>query len=220
MTPTSELETDMGVDQLSTADEADVKDCDGETTEAAEGATDSTEPTSDDAGSADMQQPPKWLRTRRILLLAILPVLCVILAAGAGYLKWQVGSAQDAETARVASVQAATENTIAILSYRPDSADRELTAARDRLAEPFKDQYTKLITDVVIPGARQKQISAIATVPSAASMSASANHAVVLLFIDQSIVIGTNAPTSTSSTVRVTLDKDGNRWLISQFDPV
>jgi Mce-associated membrane protein len=42
----------------------------------------------------------------------------------------------------------------------------------------------------------------------------------VLVFIDQIIVIGTDAPTSTASTVRVNLDKEGDRWLISQFDPV
>ncbi len=144
----------------------------------------------------------------------------LILASGSGYLKWQVDSAREAQTARTQSVPAATESTIAILSYQPDSAEKELTAARDRLAEPFKDEYTKLITDVVIPGAKQKKISAIATVPAAASISATQNHAVVLVFIDQSIVIGTDAPTSTSSTVRVTLDKDGDKWLISQFDPV
>jgi Mce-associated membrane protein len=88
------------------------------------------------------------------------------------------------------------------------------------LFEPFRDQYTKLITDVVVPGAKQKHISAIATVPAAASISATANEAVVLVFIDQSIVIGTDAPTSTSSTVRVTLNKERGRWLITQFDPV
>lgn len=220
MTPTKGLETGVRVDEAATTDDLDIKDGDGETTGSVEDTSDSTEPASDDARPAGVHQPSKWLRARRIALFGILPILSVILAAGSGYLKWQVGSARDAETTRVASVQAATENTIAILSYRPDSADKELTAARDRLAEPFKDQYTKLITDVVIPGAKQKQISAIATVPAAASMSASADHAVVLVFIDQSIVMGADAPTTTSSTVRVTLDKDGDRWLISQFDPV
>jgi Mce-associated membrane protein len=220
MTPTKGLETGVRVDEAATADDLDIKDGDGKTTGGVEDTSDSTEPASDVARPAGVQQPSKWLRARRIALFGILPILSVILAAGSGYLKWQVGSARDAETTRVASVQAATESAIAILSYRPDSADKELTAARDRLAEPFKDQYTKLITDVVIPGAKQKQISAIATVPAAASMSGSANHAVVLVFIDQSIVMGADAPTTTSSTVRVTLDKDGDRWLISQFDPV
>jgi Mce-associated membrane protein len=72
----------------------------------------------------------------------------------------------------------------------------------------------------VIPGAKQKRISAMANVPAAASVSASANHAVVLVFVNQSTTIGDDAPTSTASSVRVTLDKVQSRWLISQFDPV
>jgi Mce-associated membrane protein len=73
---------------------------------------------------------------------------------------------------------------------------------------------------VVIPGSQQKQISAVATVPAAASVRATESHAVVLLFVNQSVIIGQDAPTSTASSVRVSLDKVGGRWLISQFDPV
>jgi Mce-associated membrane protein len=175
----------------------------------------------DDTAAADIgQRPSKWLRTKHILAFGVVPILALILAAGSGYLKWQVDSPREAQGARTESVQAATDNTIAILSYQPDNAEKELTAARDRLAEPFRDQYTQLITDVVIPGAKQKKISAIATVPAAAVISATRSHAVVLVFIDQSIVIGTDAPTTSSSTVRVTMEKDRDRWLISGFDPV
>jgi len=88
------------------------------------------------------------------------------------------------------------------------------------LAEPFKDQYTKLITDIVIPGAKQKQISAAASVPAAASVSVSPNRAVVLVFVNQTVVVGQDPPTDTASSVRVTLDKVDGRWLISKFDPV
>jgi Mce-associated membrane protein len=165
-------------------------------------------------------RPAKGRRTKRILAFGVLPGLALMLTAGAGYSKWEGDSIRDSAAPRVQSVQAATESTIAILSYQPDSAEKELNAARDRLAEPFRDQYTKLITDVVIPGAKEKKISAIATVPAAASISATPKSAEVLVFIDQSIVIGTDAPTSTASTVRVTLQKDRDRWLISQFDPV
>jgi Mce-associated membrane protein len=73
---------------------------------------------------------------------------------------------------------------------------------------------------VVIPGATQKQISAVATVPAAASVSATENHAVVLVFVNQTVTVGTGAPTDTASSVRVTLDKVADRWLISGFDPV
>jgi Mce-associated membrane protein len=77
-----------------------------------------------------------------------------------------------------------------------------------------------LTNDVVIPGAKQKQISAVATVPGATSMSASPSHAVVLVFVNQTVIVGKDAPSSTTSAVKVTLDKSDGRWLISDFTPV
>ena len=118
------------------------------------------------------------------------------------------------------SVQAAIDGTVALLSYRPDTVEKDLEAAKSRLTGTFLDAYTSLTHDVVIPGAKQKQISAVATVPAAASTSATATHAVVLLFVDQTVIVGKEAPTNTASSVRVTLDKVDGRWLISQFDPV
>jgi Mce-associated membrane protein len=72
----------------------------------------------------------------------------------------------------------------------------------------------------VIPGAKQQQITAVATVPAASSVSASVDHAVALVFVDQTTTVGSGAPTALASTVRVALDKVNGRWLISQFDPV
>jgi Mce-associated membrane protein len=43
---------------------------------------------------------------------------------------------------------------------------------------------------------------------------------VVLVFVNQTVIVGQDAPTDTASAVRVTLDKVGDRWLISSFDPV
>jgi len=57
-------------------------------------------------------------------------------------------------------------------------------------------------------------------VPAAASVSAESNHAVVLVFVNQTVVVGGDPPTDTASSVRVTLDKVGDKWLISAFDPV
>jgi Mce-associated membrane protein len=154
------------------------------------------------------------------IVYVVLPALALLLASAAGFLKWQDGSARDAATARTESVRAATDSTIALLSYKPDTVEKDLDAARGRLTGTFLSAYTSLTHDVVIPGAKQKQISAVATVPAAASTSATGNHAVVLLFVNQTVIIGQDAPTNTASSVRVTLDKVGGRWLISQFDPV
>ncbi len=115
---------------------------------------------------------------------------------------------------------AATDGTTALLSYRPDTVQHDLESARSRLTGTFLDAYTQLTHDVVIPGAQQKQISAVATVAAAASVSTSADRAVVLLFVNQTITVGKDAPTTAASSVRVTLDNINGRWLISQFEPI
>ena len=155
-----------------------------------------------------------------LLTYGLLPGLALLLAVGAAYLKDQVGLASESKIARIESVAAAKESTIALLSYKPETAEKDLGAGRDRTTGTFKESYTQLTRDVVIPGAKQKHISAVANVPAAASVSATPNHAVALVFIDQTVVLGTDQPAGTASSVRVTLDKIGGRWLISGFDPV
>jgi Mce-associated membrane protein len=156
----------------------------------------------------------------RVLAMGVLPTVALLFTIAAGYFKWTGQTALESESARVSAVRAASESTVALLSYKPDSVDKDLNAARDRLTGTFRDAYTSLIHDVVIPGAKQKQISAIATVPAAGAVSATENRAVVLLFVDQTVNVGNDPPTDTASAVRVTLDRQGDRWLISQFEPI
>jgi len=182
------------------------------------------EPAEDQSHSGSTPQPPLPRPHRRrwqtVLAYGLLPALVTVLAAAGGYLKFADSSERESQSARVQSVQAATEITVALLSYRPDSVEKDLNAARDRLTGNFHDAYTSLINDVVIPGAKQKHITSVATVPAASSVSAAASHAVVLLFVDQTITFGTDPASNTASTVRVTLEKLNGRWLISQFEPV
>ena len=60
----------------------------------------------------------------------------------------------------------------------------------------------------------------MANVPAVASISATPSQAVALVFVNQTVTVGNDAPTSTNSSVKVTLNKVGDRWLISEFDPV
>jgi Mce-associated membrane protein len=198
-------ERDDLADEAEAADEADLLD-----PEEAEGE--------DDTAEAPVERSSRFSWTR--LLVVVLPVLALILALGVGYLKWLDGTARESRVAAEQSIRAASDSTIAILSYKPETVDRDLKAAADRLAEPFRQQYTQLVNDVVAPGAKQQHITAVATVPAAASVSATGKHAVVLVFVDQTTTIGNDAPTQSTSSVRVSLEKVDGRWLISQFDPV
>lgn len=156
----------------------------------------------------------------RLLFHGVLPGLALVLAMTAGLLKWQDSSVRYADVARIESAQAAKEAAIAMLSYQPDTVEKDLGAARDRLVGGFRDSFSQLTRDVIIPGAQGQRISATAHVLSAGSVSATADHAVALLFVDQVVAVGDAAPTTTASSFLVTLDKIDGGWLISAFDPV
>lgn len=154
----------------------------------------------------------------RILVYGILPGLVLLLAMAAGYLKWHDASVRNAGLARSQSVAAARDSTVAVLSFRSDTVDQDVAAARKRLTGAFLDTYTQATQEALIPNAKERHVSAAATVPAAASESVTENHAVVLLFVNETVRIGNSPPTDAPSIVRVTLDKIGERWLISGFD--
>ncbi|ODR26187.1 hypothetical protein BHQ19_08355 [Mycolicibacterium porcinum] len=154
------------------------------------------------------------------LTYGVIPALIVGLAACAGYLQWRNSSMRAAQAAAISAVPAATDSTIKMLSYKPDTVQKDLESASEGLTGAFRDSYNSLTHDVVIPGAQQKQISAVATVPGAAAVSASAKRAVVIVFVNQTTIVGADPPTATASTIRVTLDKVGERWLVSDFTPI
>lgn len=206
---------DTGIDSV-VPDPVEPDDVDGGATLAAPGAEWSGEAAPPDRADGT-EGRSGW---RPVLAYGVLPALTMMLVMGAGLLKYWDSSARASEVARVESVQAAKDSTIAMLSYQPDSVEADLAAAQDRLTGDFRDAYIELTSEVVIPGAKEKRISTVASVSAAASVTATPNHAVVLVFVNQSAIVGRDAPTDTASTIRVTLDQVEGRWLISGFDPI
>lgn len=186
------------------------------------GAPDGTHDDHDDGQAAVPRTTAAGRRVNgsRMLVYGVLPGLALALAMAAGLLKWHDSSAQNVNLARVESVKAAKDSTIALLRYRPGTVEQDVQAARNRLTGRFRETYIQVSQDVLIPGAKEQQVTATASVPAAASVSATENHAVVLVFVDQTVTVGTSPPAATASSVRVTLDRIGGRWLVSGFDPV
>lgn len=156
----------------------------------------------------------------RIVGLGVVPAMIAIAVGAAGYLKWSIGETDSAETARIEAARAATDGTIAMLSYQPQTVEEALHSARDRMSGPFRDSYSELVDRTVIPGAREKKVSAVVDIPAAATISATAGEAEVLVFVNQTTTVGDGAPTSTASSVKVTLVRTDSEWLISDFTPV
>jgi Mce-associated membrane protein len=210
--------------EAETAEDVETADAETPAAETAEYPEDSTE--SDEVREA-AKRKRDW---PRVLAYGVLPGLALLLALAAGFARWEyvasdygslppVASEQNPSPA-MDSIAAAKESTIKMLSYKPDTVEQQLNSARDLLTGEFRDSYTSLINDVVIPGAKQKQISAVASVPAAASVSADPTRAVVMVFVNQTVVVGQDLPSDTASSVRVTMEKVDGRWLISEFEPV
>ncbi len=156
----------------------------------------------------------------RVLAYGVLPGLVLVLAMAAGALKWCDSSYRSADLARTESVRAAAESAIAMLSYRPDTIEQDVAAAQRLLTDGFRDSFAEADHDRVVPDAKARQVTAVADIPGAASVSATRNHAVVLVFVDQTVTVGSSEPTDVVSSYRVSLDKVDGRWLVAEFESV
>lgn len=190
--------TDTPADEVSTAQEAPALDQTAASTPAA-------------------RRTVPWAR---VLAYGVVPALALVLAAAGGYLFWRNSGTDRADQAREDSVAAARSIAISMLTYEPQTVEQQLGAAKEKLTGSFRDTYGSLIDTVVVPGAKEQQIAAVTDIPAAASVSAEPDHAVVLLFVNQTVTVGTQAPSNTASSVRVTLDKVGDQWLVSDFQPI
>ena len=164
---------------------------------------------------------PELRRAPRAVPVALLVVMAVLLAAAAGWLFWDASARRDAVHAGQAAAQAARESIVAISTYQPATAGQTLdAAARDRLTGTFLDDYIQLVKTVVAPESAAQKITATATVPAVAVVSAGRRQVVVLAYVDQTRTAGSGAPEQSTATVRVTMDDVDGRWLISEFDPI
>lgn len=144
-----------------------------------------------------------------------------VLVVVSALLLWDTSARRSAEQAGASALSAARDSIPAILSYQSGTAEQDLTAAaRDRLTGKFLEEYTQLITTVVAPDAERKGVAASATVPAAAVVSASADHAVVLAYVDQTTTEAKQPPVQSNSSVRVSMDRVDGRWLISGFERI
>lgn len=194
------------VDAEADADEAEETDAEADEAEADETAEEPAEP------------EPSRARSR-VGLPVVLGALALVLALTCGVLRWLTVSEDQSATARDEAVQAAKEITAQMLSYETETVDQQLSAARDRMTGDFLGTYTAMINEV-IPAAHAQQIAAVAEVLRAGTVSVKPGSVEMVLFVNQSVQVGNHMPQKTPSVARATLVKEGDRWLMSEYEPV
>jgi Mce-associated membrane protein len=152
--------------------------------------------------------------------------LTVALIAAAGATAWmfffvyQPDKATN-DAAGQSAIKAASDGTVALLSYSPDSLDKDFATAKSKLTGSFLSYYTQFTEQIVTPAAKQKSVKTEASVVRAAVSEIHPDTAVVLVFINQTTQSKDRPDASfINSAVRVTMQKINGGWLISSFDPV
>lgn len=166
----------------------------------------------------------RWMRRClarwRLILLTIM--LVAVLAFGAGYFYFVYRpDLQINDAAAHQAITAASDGAVALLSYSPETLDRDFANAKSRLTDDYLPYYQRFADQIVGPSAQRAQVTTTATVVKAAVSELHPNSAVVLVFVKEKTASKEKPePVVTSSSLRVTLTKVNSSWLIDKFDAV
>lgn len=202
------LEPSDGVEIDKTAEEADEAQQDDETI----------------AGDATSWIGGKVARCRQLkvapLVLVLLLLVSGALAAWLYVTQYRADQQTDA-TAVQAVTAAAQDGMIALLSYKSETLDQDVAAAKSHLTGDFVSDYEKRVREVVAPAVKGRGVVTSAQVIGAAVSELHPDSAVVLLFI-KLVTVSKDRPdtASESSSVQVSLTKVHGHWLITAFQPI
>ncbi|MEB8341196.1 hypothetical protein OKJ99_27205 [Streptomyces endophyticus] len=165
---------------------------------------------------------------RALALPALLLVLVAALVATA-VLGLRYRDGVRAEEARREALAAARKAAPVVLSYDYRHLDRDFAAARDRLTGDFGDfgdEYRRTTSKAVGPAAKKYHgvvKAAVAQVsgdaPAASVKSASADRAVVILFVNQTTrSTRISGPRVDLNRVRMTMSRTSDGWKVSGVD--
>ncbi|MCV7317082.1 twin-arginine translocation pathway signal [Mycolicibacillus parakoreensis] len=203
--PDQDAATDAPADPDATTDTADAP-ADADT----EGAAAPT-PAGRSRGTAT-----RWIAVTLVSALFLAAALCCWL-----YFAMFRGDQQVGPEAEQAAMAAAADGATALLTYSPQTLDKDFAAAETHLTGDFLSYYTDFTENVVTPAAKEKDVQTVASVVRKGLINLDPRRAEVLIFVNQTTISKTNPSGSyTMSSVKVGLEKHDGRWLISSFDPV
>jgi Mce-associated membrane protein len=176
------------------------------------------------AQDTDEPQADKTTKFRRPvvapLVLTLLFLVSGTLAAWLYITQYRPDQQTDAAASK-SVIDAARDGIVALLSYKPETLNQDISAAKSHLTGDFLNFYDQFTRDVVTPAAKEKKLTTSAQVVGAAVSELHPNSAVVLLFVNQATVSQDRPdPAMAASTVMVSLAKVHGTWLITKFEPV
>jgi len=161
---------------------------------------------------------------RNVKVVPVILVLLLLLSGGVAtwlYIKQYRPNQQTSPDVARAVVSAASDGTVALLSYSPDSLDKDFATAKSHLTGDFLSYYNQFTEQIVAPAAKQKSLKTTAHVIGAAVSELHPDSALVLVYVDQSTTSKDKPdPSMAASSVLVSMTRVNSSWLITKFDPV
>jgi Mce-associated membrane protein len=203
-------------EHLDDADEADIDD-----------ETDIVAIAAEDADSAEAKGSWRrdiWHRQISVKPIPVILILLLLISGGVTawlYFQYRQPDQRTSPSVARAAINAASDGTIALLSYSPDSLDKDFATAKSHLSGDFLSYYDQFTQQIVAPAAKAKSLKTSARVMRAAVQELRPDSAVVLVFVDQSTTSkDTPEPSMSASSVVVNLALVDGQWLITKFTPV
>lgn len=163
-----------------------------------------------------------WYRTKPRLATRVLAAAAAGLALVA--VLFGVLAVQNVRTdaARAEARGVAEQVVPKLLSYDHRSIAQEVDGRAAQITGKFHDDYLSLVRDIVIPASdREQLVTQTSTAAVGATQEAAPGRAQFMMFLNQtSTRAGQNQPTLSGSRVRVTMEREGDHWLVSALDPV
>lgn len=161
------------------------------------------------------------LRARWRLIATVLVAAASVAVAVVLYVVQYRPDVQTDSAAAGSAVRAASAGTVALLTYKPDTVDTDLAAAKSHLTGEFLNYYGKFSDEILLPAAKDRAVATEASVVRAAEAEIQPDTAKVLVFVNQTTTSRDRPdPAQSASSVMVSLAKVDGRWLISAFDPI
>jgi Mce-associated membrane protein len=170
-----------------------------------------------------VERPPSHLLPVMRKFAPVVLVLLLLISGGVAtwlYFKQYRPDQQTDAAAAHAVVRAASDGTVAVLSYSFDSLDKDFANARSHLTGDFLSYYNQFSQATLAPIAKQKSMKTTAHVTEAAVSELHPDTAVVLVFVDQSTTIKDSPQTSLAvSSAVVQMARVNGSWKITGFTP-
>lgn len=204
-------------------EEVDVNSAASDEPESAAAEPDSTaveEPTPQPTAKSRPRRLPGVRKHLAAIMITLLLVVSAGVAAWLYFFQFRVDQ-QTNDDAQQVALDAATTGTTALLSYAPETMEKDFAAAKSHLTGDFLDYYTQFTEQIVTPAVKEKQVKTSAAVVQAGVAEMHPDSAVVLVFVNQTTTSKENPDGAfAASAVKVGLTKSDGRWLINTFDPV